>query len=177
MAGEIAGPVWPKDYPMAELLRTKPDEGQRQLEQYIGDFFRAFLTDYRAVVEENFPSLKTAFALYSDLPVRLYIEVTPVLNRHQIEGRLALLGERLPAGSANEVIVCSKGELDGEAQTYRGQSINAFWHFGTRLERYIPWKQGGQPLHDYLYTSLTSEWAKVEDVIRGDNGLTAKRPH
>lgn len=177
LAGEIAGSVWPNDYTLADLLHRNAAEGQRQLEQFIGEFFRAFLTDYRSVVEENFPSLKGAFAFYSDLPVRLYISVSPKLDHYNIDGNLTILGVRLPAGTDNEVVICRQGELDRTARTYRGQPIDVFMDRGIRLGRYIPWRKGGQPLHDYIYTWLTDEWAAVANVIRRDCGLPAKGPH
>lgn len=174
LTGEVTGPVWPSDYYFSELLRSQSEEGQRQLEKFVGDFIRAFLTDYRAVVEENFPSLKSAFSLYSDLPVRLYIEVDPRLEYHQITGWLAMIGERLPAGSPDEVIVCSGGELDRSAKTYRGRPIEAFMESTQSLSNAIPWKRGGQVLHDYIYRQLLQEWPKVANVIRKDRGLPPK---
>ena len=174
LAGEVAGPVWPSEYYFSELLRTRFEEGQQQLEDFIGDFFRAFLTDYRAVVEENFPSLKSAFSLYSNLPVRLYLELDPRQEYNQITGSLAIIYERLPTGSPDEVIVCRRGDLDRSAKNYQGRPIQAFMESGQLISNTIFRTHGGQPLHDYIYREILREWPNVANTIRKECGLPSK---
>ncbi|MDI1248757.1 MAG: type I restriction enzyme HsdR N-terminal domain-containing protein [Lacunisphaera sp.] len=169
--GNVNGPVWPNDYYFEELRRAKPDEAQRQLEQSVGKFYRAFLADYRSVIEENFPALKGAFSLYADLPVRIFLRVDPHYDRHEIKGWVAIIGERLPAGSPDEVIVCSANELDLVARTYRGTAINAYMQSNESLSNFVPWRKGEQPLLGHIYRMIAQEWPKAANAFRAECGV------
>jgi hypothetical protein len=169
--GEIAGRVWPTNFELTELLRTNADEGQRRLEDFVSNFFRAFLADYCAIIEENFPSLKTAFQLYAKMPVRLHVAVKPHLDGYQITGHVSTVGTQLPAGSRNEVIVCRPDELETIRATIAARGDYLFGG-GELLQLIVATGKGSTPLQDRIYRCVSREWPAAVDVIRREAGFS-----
>jgi len=170
----ISAPLWPSDYFLSENLRSKPKEGRRLIESFLAKFLIAFLNDYRLVIEENFPAFKSSFSLYANLPCRLYLLTDSRLDGNHITGGLSMLGEHLPPGSENEVIICSTGELDSHACTYRGHPLDCFISTWERLDHLIPWKKDAQPVHDRIYKEIRSDWRKLANAIRRECSLPEK---
>lgn len=61
------------------MLNDVP-EAIDDLKAYLCSFYSKFLTNYKILVETNFPTLRHHFELYSKLPVSIYLVIKPSVN-------------------------------------------------------------------------------------------------
>jgi len=58
-----------------DLVRNRTLVSERDLSKYLQGLYAAFLSNYRTLVERNFPTLAPHFELYSDQPVAVYLVI------------------------------------------------------------------------------------------------------
>jgi hypothetical protein len=62
------------------MLNCNASEAIDDLKAYLCSFYSKFLTNYKILVETNFPTLRHHFELYSKLPVSIYLVIKPSVN-------------------------------------------------------------------------------------------------
>lgn len=77
---QIDGPLL-KYRPRFELhMFNDAPEDIDDLKAYLCSFYSKFLTNYKILVETNFPTLRHHFELYSKLPISIYLVIKPSVN-------------------------------------------------------------------------------------------------
>lgn len=173
----IDQPPWPGDYYLAENLCRNYQIGQAILQRHLGEMLYAFLTEYARVIDANFPTLKHAFELRAQLPLRLFVDFQADFQRrwYELDGHVTAVMERLSADATNEVILCAPGELvfDREMNvSYQGRSIpGPLQTLGFSLHSFAYSLGIKEPLHDLIYERIRDEWPAVRDEIRRMEGV------
>lgn len=178
----INQPPWPGDYYLADNLRRNYQTGHALLQRHLGEMLEAFLAEYSRVVDVNFPTLKHAFELRAQMPMRLLVDFqTDFRGRwHELDGHVTAVMERMPADATNEIVLCEPGELvfDREMNvSFRGRSIpEPLQTLGFSLHSFAYSLGIKEPLHDLIYERIRDEWRVVRNELRRLEGVPeAKR--
>lgn len=79
ISGEIAAPIFEGRSQVGLNVLNGISVTSDDLNEYLRDLYSAFLSNYRSLVDTNFPTLRTHFKLYSDLPVSVYLVIEPAV--------------------------------------------------------------------------------------------------
>ncbi len=166
---------WFTNYGLSLEVARSYENGTKFVEEHIRLLYEEFLRSYRIVVDTNFPNWARVFPLRAQMPVRLFVSVDVNLweSRHSIEGGIVTACEPLPAGSDNEVVMCSYDELvpgGPEGIRYKGRVITDHYHVGVDLGRRM-YSVGALLLTDMVYGRIFREWPVVANQLRRMEGI------
>jgi len=106
---------------------------EETLATWIPRLYESFLSDYKAIVEVNFSTLKEHFELYSLMPVQYFVAVDRGTSPLGIETYLCSGDE----GGANQVTVCEMSDLkdaaDGGLVNWKGRQYTIHSSHSTSL--------------------------------------------
>lgn len=113
--------VW--DYWTEETLAT-----------WIPRFYEMFLSDYKDIVEHNFPTLKEHFELYSLMPGNFFV----VVDRGTVPLQFEVHQCRVNEGEVSRVIGCQRTEIEYSDETgtliWKGQQLAVHSTLATSIE-------------------------------------------
>jgi hypothetical protein len=167
---------WITEEELYEEICEDQEVGIDLLRKHLYELYNEFFRAYRQVVDTNFPTLKNAFALREQMPVRLFVEPKPHIDRarRQIIGELITVCERLPKGLDNEVVICFPGELvpsTGKGVRYRCRQLDGAYQvsfFGLESKMY---SMGDLLLTNMVYDRISEEWPDAARYLRREEGL------
>jgi hypothetical protein len=114
-----ATPVGPS-YPFHDLF--KPET----LNVFVCKLYGLFLEEYKTLIETNFPTLKSHFSLYSEMPVHCFLTMNP-----SRDFSVRIFRCRNIASGRNEVTLCSTNEItfdQGKCSIqYKNQEYKVFY--------------------------------------------------
>lgn len=177
----INQPPWPSEYYLTENLHRDYQTGHALLRRHLGEMLQTFLTEYAQVVDANFPTLKSAFKLRAQMPMRLLVDFRADFQGRwqELDGHVTAVMERLPTDATNEVILCAPGELvfDREMNvSYQGRSISEpLQTLGFDLHSFSYSLGIKEPLHDLIYERIRDEWRAVRNELRRIEGVPEAR--
>lgn len=150
---------------------------------YIEKLYKAFLRNYQTLIEENFPSLKTKFKLYSTMPVKafIFVEPPPEGEDHLLQIYLCKMSGGV---SDNEVVMCEKNELEVTWSEYslkfKGREFQFFCAVTYSLKSLLLRSQyvnglmmQGMPLRKLVYRQLKGEFDDVLKALLNIHGIKA----
>lgn len=108
---------------------------EETLAAWIPRLYECFLSEYKAIIEANFPTLKEHFELYSLMPVQYFVAVDRRTSPLGITTCICPGSE----GEANQVIACGSLELDHAADKWL-----------------VSWKGRQHTIHSSHSTSIAS---------------------
>lgn len=172
---EIAGLPWYTEYFLVTSVRSDYETGLQRTNEHLQNLYKEFLDTYRTIVDVNFPTLKEAFALRSQMPLRLYLVVTlsPFDSGSELTGKLVSAFEKLPSGSENEVVMCSYEELQTvplKGAYYCGRFVSEAYGALLRLEQRM-YHFGSELLAKMVYERIEEEWPAVANQLRQSEGI------
>jgi hypothetical protein len=150
----------------ANCLRMDP----AALGQAFADFYKAYLDTYQGVVSANFPTLKGALPLYSKLPARVLIAVSPPHHWEQDSYPvwIAICPPQI-GQDTNEVTSIDPAQISFDANhqpQYNGDPLEYFRftsrHVGSEVGDYPPFlpdllQASGLILRHKVYGTIESE--------------------
>lgn len=169
---EIASPLFKE----VELVYGNPASAE-DLKSYLGNLYSAFLSNYQALIETNFPTLRSHFKLYSELPVSVFLVLgSPDVRDRYVSTPLKIYFSNAKLGQ-NVVQVVDEVEWkrseDGLYFTIAGVVHDGFSMIGTTVENLLMSSWGlvydrfrGMPLRMLVYSTLREELSAVEDAFR-----------
>lgn len=174
---EIAGPLFEASL-QTGLVRGALGSGDG-LKMYLRDLYSAFLSNYKVLVETNFPTLRSYFTLYSKLPVSIYLVVGPSVISECRRGSTQLgvyMVKACSEKSAVQVVdeVASERSERGMKCTIGGVVHEQFSCHMTTVENLFAGHPAlaydrfhGMTLRKLVYSTLLEELAVVEKAFRG----------
>lgn len=166
----IDGPI----LPLGDLERKSPRPGAwsineyspSRMKEYIQQFFKIFLVEYRFMVENNFPSLKNHFRLFNQSPSLVVAEFD--LEQHPVSrGSLDYAILKNENGEDDEVEIYEKGEkkifdMDNyTCMTKFGVRELTSWH-GMMLDGIF----GESVLQEWCYKTIKDELKDVFSRVK-----------
>jgi hypothetical protein len=180
----IQGPL----FPLRDEIVTRLRSGERPhalFQNHCAHLLQLALSNYRLLVETNFPTLKEHFPLYRSIPVRLVLIVGPrVLDGDQ----WAMLYFCRSSDLENEVCVYDAADVhqevkdeilrtpQGRVEWLRGQSTTA----GALLHgRHLNGFEYGEGvlLRKWVYEWLLHDLEKAEEALRARYGVSKSPRH
>jgi hypothetical protein len=175
----IQGPVFPlRDEIVARL--TRRERPHTLFQNHCAQLLQLAVSNYRLLVETNFPTLKEHFSLYRIMPVRLILIVGPrVLDGDQ----WAMLYFCRSLGIDNEVCVYDAADVhqevkdeilrtpDGRFEWLHGQSATAATLLHGRHLNGFEYNNGAV-LRTWVYDWLLRDLEKAEEALRARYGVS-----
>lgn len=166
VSNEITAPPIPDWYDVAFGATPTVDT----LKRYLRRLYAAYLSNYRTLVDTNFPTLRTHFELYSEAPRNFYIVIGEPTDSDP-ERRLDIYSVKSDSGRnvvdvVDEVIrqesqnghVYRIGGTTHDVMSWRTSSVE---HFLSRNDRF-----GEMHLRTLVYSQLIRELTVVERAFR-----------
>jgi len=147
------------------------------LKVYLGNLYSTFLSNYKALIETNFPTLRSHFKLYSEFPVSVFLVLGALDDRDRYASTpLRIYFSKAKFGQ-NVVEVVKEVEWkrseDGLHLTIGGIVHDGISMISTTVENLLMSSWGltydrfrGMPLRMLVYSTIRKELSAVEDVFR-----------
>jgi len=173
---EIAAPLFERPgWEMPYELPASADD----VKVHVENLYSAFLSNYKALVDTNFPTLKSHFKLYSQLPVTAYLVLGSAVDRGSGYPSIPLdiyFAKARSEASVAKVVdeVAWERSEDGFYFTIGGlvhEGISISWttvghafanNWGLAYDRFR-----GMTLRALVYSTLRQELSAVENAFRG----------
>jgi hypothetical protein len=182
---EITEPIFE---PLRQIERG-PQHGvpmpAERLKVFLCKLYSAFLSNYKHIVESNFPTLRAHFGLYSSLPVSVYLKLLPERQggfRYQTVIPVSVYFVRPGPGQsvvtvAGQVVwedseVGAQCTVDGvvyEGISWLSTSVDSL--LANRSSRLAYGRFREMTLRSLVYSKLLEELPVVEDVFRSRLGV------
>jgi len=173
---EIAAPLFegPSQVGLLNGTQVSVDD----LKVYLGKMYSAFLVNYKELVDMNFPTLRSHFRLYSELPVSIYLVLGSAVDRgfgYASTPLLVYLVKAEPGQSVVQVVeeVVWERTEGGLHFTVGGVLHKGISLISTTVENLFTSTSGlaygrfrGMPLRMLVYSTLLQELSAVEDAFR-----------
>lgn len=170
---------WHTAYYFEMLLRKDYSRGAHEIRHHIRSLKLEFLTAYRTVVDRNFPTLKAAFELRAEMPIKLYLNIEVGLPEGgRFKGSVLSAYEKLQDGD-NEVVLCGREELTCDPDMgvcYRGRLVSANYSVAAHLNSFMG-SLGDRLITKLVYEKISREWPTASDELRAALGLRRKKPN
>lgn len=169
---EIASPLFKE----VGLIPGNPVSAE-DLKVYLGNLYSAFLSNYKALIETNVPTLRSHFKLYSEFPVSVFLVLGAPDDRDSYASKpLRIYFSKAEFGQ-NVVEVVEEVEWkrsEGRLHfTIGGVVHDGFSMIGTTVENLLMNSWGladnrfrGMTLRMLVYSTLREELSAVEDAFR-----------
>lgn len=147
------------------------------LKVYLGNLYSAFLSNYKALIETNFPTLRPHFKLYSESPFSVFLVVGAPDNRDRYASTPLWIYFSKSELGQNVIQVVEKVEWkrseDGLHFAIGGVVHDGISMIGTTVENLFMSSCGlaydrfrGMTLRMLVYSTLQKELSAVEDTFR-----------
>lgn len=179
---EIAAPLFEASCQVG-LLHGVPVSAD-DLKVYLANLYSDFLSNYKALVDTNFPTLRSHFRLYSELPVSVYLVLGSAVDRHSgyISTPLTVYFAKARPGQSVvqvvEKVVCERSE-GGLHFAVGGDVHDGIFWLSTTVENLFGGAHGlaydrfrGMTLRMLVYSTLLKELSAVEDEFRRQQRLS-----
>jgi hypothetical protein len=150
----------------------------------LGKMYSAFLSNYKALVDTNFPTLRSHFRLYSQLPLSVYLVLGTTVDRGFGFASTPLSVYFVKAGLRQSVVQvveeviwepfergvhCTVGGVVHEGISWLSTTVENLFASRSALE----WGRfRGMTLRALVYSTLREELSAVEDAFRSQFRLS-----
>jgi len=116
--------LWKKQLALDTQLIPKADIFNRyvhgaykpeNLKKVLKELYEAFLHEYKALLETNFPNFLDCFGLYQKLPCLLLIEAL----QNESDGVVKIYYSKLPKKMSSQVIICEPGSIKMDCKKFK----------------------------------------------------------
>lgn len=175
--GEIAAPLFERPRQVGLDVLNRAPVSADDLKVYVRNLYSAFLSNYKALVDTNFPTLRSHFKLYSELPVSVYLVLGSPVDFGFGYPSIPLSVYFVKAGSEGSVVKVVDEVVDGfkgglectvDGIVYDGISCQR-----TTVANVLASNSGlaydrfrGMSLRMLVYSTLRQELSVVEDAFR-----------
>ncbi len=148
------------------------------LKAYLVQLYSAFLSNYKTLIDKNFPTLRSHFRLYSELPVAIYLVLESAVDRQfgYVSTPLTLYFVKAEPGQSvvrvAEEVVWDRSE-DGVCFTVSGIVHEVIFWISTTVESALRGASElaydhfrGMTLRRLVYSMLLKELPAVEAAFR-----------
>lgn len=175
----LQGPLFPLRDEIVRRLRSG-ERPEALFQNHCALLLQLALSNYKLLVEINFPTLQKHFPLYSSMPVRLVV----VVDSHVLDGqRWGMLYFCRSSDLENEVCIYDRADVhqelsdeilrtpDGRVQWLRGQSTTAATLLqGSHLNGFD--YDEGALLRKWVYKWLRDDLESAEEALRVRYGVS-----
>jgi hypothetical protein len=175
---EIAAPLFEGRRQVGLGVPSRAPVSTDDLKAYVRDLYSAFLSNYKALVDTNFPMLRSRFQLYSKLPVSVYLELGSAFDSGFGYASIPLSAYFVKVKSGETEVEVVDGVVWEQPEGDLRFTVGGVVHEGiswrrTTVENLLSSQPGlsydefrGMTLRALVYSELRQELSAVEGVFR-----------